>query len=279
MSKVNISKELQIKWILIEHLWGSDNQDQHMPSSFVSKKDFEFEDIFSIDENDVYHFVQKHSWDSRIVKYADKLPDPYKSGLFYGYIMLPKKENKFLLATFGSFERNLWDEWNFSTEEERDRFIIHRLFETQRGFWGKKPTPQEYGFVQPDVAGTAWPNGPPADAGPEYAKALAIEFAADAKKQKRIGMVIMFIGLGGIAIIWHSVFTKGIYWPKPSALFPFLACLGLSIYMYPLGKKESLMKYGSAQVPWKHIPKKQKLLLGIGFLLGVLHWALLSGKL
>lgn len=96
-------------------------------------------------------------------------------------------------------------------------------------------------------------------------------------KAKLLGLLVLGIGVGGTAYNWYTIVTQGIYWKKASFLFPFFACLGLSMILYPLSKAESLAKYGSEQIPWEHIPKGQKLLILLGVVLGAFQWAVFSG--
>lgn len=94
-----------------------------------------------------------------------------------------------------------------------------------------------------------------------------------------MGAFILTVGVAGTAYNWYSVLTRGAYWQKASFLFPFFACLGLSLLIYPITKAESLAKYGSEQIPWQHIPFGQKALIVLGVLLGALQWAIFSGHL
>ena len=97
---------------------------------------FTFDEIFSISEDDVYKYVLKNGWDTRIVHFFDRLPDPQRGEeMFYDYIILPPENGRFQLAHFGSYDRQLWLRWNFGTQEEMFKFIIHELFDSQRGFW------------------------------------------------------------------------------------------------------------------------------------------------
>jgi hypothetical protein len=96
-------------------------------------------------------------------------------------------------------------------------------------------------------------------------------------KGRLIGLFILVLSIGGIIYNWHSVLTRGLYWQKASFLFPFFACLGFSLILYPITKAESLAKYGSEQIPWKHIPTAQKLIILLGVVLGALQLALFAG--
>lgn len=98
-------------------------------------------------------------------------------------------------------------------------------------------------------------------------------------KSRLIGLLIFAAGLGGTGYSWYSVLTRGVYWQKASFLFPFFACLGLSIVLYPMSKAESRSKYGTEQMPWKYIPFGQKALILLGVVLGALQWAVFSGRL
>jgi len=60
---------------------------------------------------------------------------------------------------------------------------------------------------------------------------------------------------------------------------PFFACLGLALVLYPITKEESVQKYGTPQMPWKHMPLGMKMLVVIGILLGLLQWAFFAGTM
>lgn len=98
-------------------------------------------------------------------------------------------------------------------------------------------------------------------------------------RARLIGLMIFVIGAGGTGYMWYSVLTEGVYWDKASFLFPFFTFLGLSLIIYPISKEESLAKYGSPQIPWKHIPIGQKILIALGVLAGIVQWAFFSGKI
>jgi hypothetical protein len=98
-------------------------------------------------------------------------------------------------------------------------------------------------------------------------------------KVRLIGLMVLVLGIGGTAYNWYSVLTQSLYWRKASFLFPFFACLGLSLVLYPLSKDESLAKYGSEQIPWEHIPRGQKFLVLLVVVLGALQWALFAGHI
>ena len=135
--KLNLSKGIQIQKILVSGNSGYDGwYEKYLPKTKTAE-DYEFSELFSINENDVYQYVKVYDWDKSIVNSYERLPDPESN--FATWLLLPKTEQGYHLATFGSWDRALWHEWYFETEEARDRFIIHQLFETQKSFWGKKP--------------------------------------------------------------------------------------------------------------------------------------------
>ena len=94
-----------------------------------------------------------------------------------------------------------------------------------------------------------------------------------------IGLFIFALGIAGTAYNWYMVLVEGHYFQKASFLFPFIICFGLSLLIYPISKAESLAKYGSEQIPWRHIPAGQKALIFLGVVLGAVHWGLFSGRL
>ena len=79
--------------------------------------------------------------------------------------------------------------------------------------------------------------------------------------------------------MWHSVLTRGVYWPKASFIFPFFACLGLSVFLNPITKAECVENFGSKNLPWKHMPDVQKILIIVGVVLGAVQVGFFSGKL
>ncbi len=93
------------------------------------------------------------------------------------------------------------------------------------------------------------------------------------------GVVAMFIGTSGTLYQWYVALTDKVYWVKASFLFPVFIFLGLSVILYPTSKAENLAKFGCEQMPLKHYPLGQKVLLGVGVILGTLNLALLSGIL
>ena len=93
------------------------------------------------------------------------------------------------------------------------------------------------------------------------------------------GLFILALSAGFVVYGWHTRLTEGTYMPKASFLFPVFAFLGLALLIYPITKAESLAKYGTPQMPWKHLPLGMKILVGVGFLAGALNSALISGKL
>ena len=92
---INVPFEIQVKWLLSQGL--DDKKYRHI---YFQQKDqpdnYHFEQIFSINEDDVYQYVLKNSWDIRIVQSFDRLPDPQRGEeMFYGYILLPPENGRF----------------------------------------------------------------------------------------------------------------------------------------------------------------------------------------
>ena len=98
-------------------------------------------------------------------------------------------------------------------------------------------------------------------------------------KVRLIGLFAFGVAVGGTVYNWYSALSQGVYWPMVSFLFPFFACLGLSVMLYPMSKAEALAKYGSEQLAWRHMPLGQKTLVLLGVALGALQWALFSGHI
>ena len=94
-----------------------------------------------------------------------------------------------------------------------------------------------------------------------------------------IGLLLMIIGSAGDAYVWHSVLTHGKFSQTVSIFAPFAAFAGLSMIFYPMTKAESLERYGTEQIPWKHIPAPQKIMVVGGLVLGLLQWAAFKGFL
>ena len=137
--KIKVSETEQIRAILLGINIGVDKWIERNLGSNIRLENLEFNEIFNITEHDVHDNVKANGWEDA-AKFADKLPDYDNGGWVWGqYLLLPKVGNKYTLALNGEGERTKWHEWYFETKEERDRFIIHQLFETQKSFWGKKP--------------------------------------------------------------------------------------------------------------------------------------------
>lgn len=138
MNQISVPTEEQIKWILSNGIDGKLYRKKYLPFFPIGKKseDYFFEQIFTVSERDVYEFVLKNGWDKRVVSYMDKLPNPLDTEkMFYDYIILPRENDQFKLAHFGSYDRRLWNFWNFSSEEEMWWFITKELYESQKTFW------------------------------------------------------------------------------------------------------------------------------------------------
>lgn len=134
--KINISKIQQIKTILASSKSGLDGWNERYLPPGKNTKDFKYEEIFTINEQDVYSFVIANGWDERVVLYVEKLPDPKNpESMFYDYMILPFDSGKYKLVHFGSYDRQLWLHWDFTSQEELFRFIIQELFKIQRCFW------------------------------------------------------------------------------------------------------------------------------------------------
>ncbi|MES2832072.1 MAG: hypothetical protein V4695_08780 [Pseudomonadota bacterium] len=132
-----VEKTAQIEAILAEHLVGKDNwKEKNLGTENLAIR---FEDAFNVSEEDIYQHVRLHGWDQRIVTFKTELPDPdCKESMFYNYIILPPINNRFPLAHFCSYDRQLWYKWDFGSQEELFRFIINKLIETQRSLWQYK---------------------------------------------------------------------------------------------------------------------------------------------
>ena len=143
--RFQLSKEVQCEGVLAYEsgAW----RKKFLDMDAARFEDYEFEDIFNITEDDVYEYVMQHGFDPRIVGRYEALPDPESK--HSTWLLLPKTEQGYHLASFGSWDRELWNEWCFATEEARDRFIVHKRFELQKNFWGKKPVVYPSYFPMP----------------------------------------------------------------------------------------------------------------------------------
>jgi hypothetical protein len=97
--------------------------------------------------------------------------------------------------------------------------------------------------------------------------------------KQRTQLTGLFFLLGGVALTifnWRFALADGKYYVSASFLAPFVACVGLSVLLYPLPVTET----GAVQRrPWKDLPTGQKMLYGVGVVLGVVNWVLISGVL
>lgn len=94
-----------------------------------------------------------------------------------------------------------------------------------------------------------------------------------------MGFFIVAIGISGWVWTWNRALSEGTYSPKASFFFPFATCLGLAVFFYPITKAEIRARYGTEQIPWKHIPLGAKLLVLIGMVLGFVQWAIFAGHI
>ena len=143
--KFQLSKEVQCEIVVCYEF--TEQLQVKSGLNFHRRKDYEFEDIFNITEDDVYEYVMQHGFDPRMVGRFDALPDPESN--YPEWILLPKTEEGYHLASFNSWDRNLWNEWCFATEEARDRFIVSELLRFEKNFWGKKPVVYPSYFPMP----------------------------------------------------------------------------------------------------------------------------------
>lgn len=81
------------------------------------------------------------------------------------------------------------------------------------------------------------------------------------------------------AYLWHQATSEGVYWPKASFFFPFVACLMIGLVISPISRAENMEKYGQPQMPIKHMPLGLKLAAVVGVVLGIAQWAYFAGKL
>jgi hypothetical protein len=96
---------------------------------------------------------------------------------------------------------------------------------------------------------------------------------------KRTQVTGLLFLIGGIALTilnWRFALADGKYYLTMSVLAPFAACAGLSVLLYPPPLTES----GNVQQrTWKDVPTGQKVLFGVGGVLGLANWGLISGVL
>lgn len=106
---------------------------------------------------------------------------------------------------------------------------------------------------------------------------LFMTFFSELNKIRLGGLLILLIGVLGNIYNWYQVLNTGKFFVKASILFPFFALLGLSIILYPMTKEERIAKFGTEQIPLSGYPLGQKILVGLGLLIGILQWVWLQG--
>ncbi|HMV43704.1 MAG TPA: hypothetical protein PLS71_06795 [Leptospiraceae bacterium] len=96
-------------------------------------------------------------------------------------------------------------------------------------------------------------------------------------KVRLAGFAIMLIGILGNSYNWYQVLHSGVFFEKACILFPLFAFLGLSIVIYPMSKEDRISRFGTDQIPISAYPFGQKVLVGLGLLIGILQWLWLKG--
>jgi hypothetical protein len=98
--------------------------------------------------------------------------------------------------------------------------------------------------------------------------------------QTRLFALAATIAIVGInAFLWYKASTDGVYWPKASFFFPFMACLMFALVIHPIMKEENIKKYGQPQMPLKHMPPALKIAIIVGLVLGVTQCAYFAGNI
>jgi hypothetical protein len=96
------------------------------------------------------------------------------------------------------------------------------------------------------------------------------------QRTKLFGLLFLIGGLVMTILHWRYALAYGKYFVAMSILAPFVACAGLAMLLYP----PALTETGAVQQhPWKELPTGQKTLYGLGGVLGVVNWVLISGVL
>lgn len=99
-------------------------------------------------------------------------------------------------------------------------------------------------------------------------------------KARALGIVCSLFGFGYTFYLWYqTLFVSGMYYPKASFFLPFMGMFFLSIALDPATKQETFEKYGTEQMAWKFMPKRQKIIIVLGVVLGVLNYLLASGRI
>jgi hypothetical protein len=91
------------------------------------------------------------------------------------------------------------------------------------------------------------------------------------------GLFIFLVSAAVCAFIWHSMLTRGIYWPKAGFFFPVFGFLGLSMMLYPVRHDVVLGRSSSEQVKWKNLPVGQKAVILFGVVIGVAQLTVFEG--
>jgi hypothetical protein len=109
---------------------------------------------------------------------------------------------------------------------------------------------------------------------------LSEEQKAKAKRNTRfLGLFFTVCGLIGMIINWHSALTDGSYYIQASFLAPFGICMGLAVILFPTQLQKSPDGKGLKKQSWQERPLGQRVLIGVGVVLGVVNWLFISGTL
>jgi hypothetical protein len=96
------------------------------------------------------------------------------------------------------------------------------------------------------------------------------------RRTQLIGTLFLIGGLVMTIFHWRYALTYGKYFVAISVLAPFVACAGFAMLLYP----PPITETGAVQQrPWQELPTGQKTLYGLGAVLGVVNWVLISGVL
>jgi hypothetical protein len=137
------SEELsQIRAILSYFYVGQDPWAKSKLHTGKTLSDVHYDQVFTVSENDVIAYVRQYGWDRRVVCPIESLPDnPEKVSWDWRFFVLPEREGKWTCGRRMSIERRAspYEQWQFPSEEEMVRFIVHDLVEEQRRLWGPRP--------------------------------------------------------------------------------------------------------------------------------------------
>lgn len=150
--KIRPDKAEQIRAILSHFFIGKDGwADAHLRPG-QRTEDVAYEDLFTVDEQDVLAYVRSHGWDSRVVRQLEAMPtDPEQVSWDWRFFLLPPREGLWICGRRVDTERRSspYEMWEFGSRDAMERFVVRDLMEAQRNLWGRGPVLDDASLKMP----------------------------------------------------------------------------------------------------------------------------------